>query len=200
MTPTLRAAATAVVAALLLAGCTGGEEPLDVARTDGTASPPRDAVATGTVDGGEPPTALDFGGAFDGTVPGCSPRRTYLAAYQSFEVTRDVTVGEPVVQGGGRLVGEVFLLPAPRRGPDAQGLSTLAERPSLRLGRSADGWEQRVPIAGRDLEPGRHGLFVQVEARPGRAVRGVFFDWSDSVTTGSDLLDLQVRYVGRCRG
>lgn len=195
-----RSAATALVAGLLLSGCTGGGEPPDVARTDGTASPPPGAVPTEATVEGEPQAALDFGGAFGSTVPGCSPRRTYLAAYQSFEVTREVRLGDPVVQGGGRLVGDAFLLPAPLRGPDDQGLSTLADRPSLRLGRASEGWDQRVPLAGQVVQPGRHGLFLQVEARPGRAVKGVFFDWSDSGAAGSDLLELRLRYAGRCRG
>lgn len=195
MTLTLRAA-LAVAATLLVAGCsTDAEDPgLQPADTDESS-----AGATEATVGGEPQAALDFGGTFGSTVPGCSPRRSYLAAYHSFEVTREVRLGEPVVQGGGRLVGEVLLLPAPR-GPENQGLSTIAARPSLRLGRTSDGWEQRVPMAGRLVQPGEHALFVQVEARPGRAVRGVFFDWSDSGTTGSDLLELELRYPGRCRG
>jgi hypothetical protein len=194
-----RSAAAALVAGLLLSGCTSGEEPRDVARTDGPPSPSSGPDRTQATDEGAPQAALDFGGSFGSTLPGCSPRRSYLAAYHSFEVTREVSLGDPVVQGGGRLVGEVLLLPAPG-GPENQGLSTIAARPSLRLGRTSHGWEQRVPMAGQVVQPGEHALFVQVEARPGRAVRGVFFDWSDRGTTGSDLLELELRYPGRCRG
>jgi len=194
----LRPGAVVLVAGLLLTGCTGEGPSTDVARTDG----PTSSAATGTAapDPGPTAEALDFGGGTGGTVPGCTPRRTYLAAYQSFEVTREVRLGEPTIEGEGRLVGDVLLLPPPRRGVDNHGVTSIADRPSLQLGRTSDGWGRRVPLDGQLVRPGEHALFVQVEARPGRDVAGISFPWSDGSTTGSDRLELGLRYARRCRG
>lgn len=203
-----RLAATAVVATLLLAGCTGSDQPADVARTDPPASSAGGST-DGTDDGptGEPEATTDppeteatlvFGGGNGATVPGCRPPRTYLAAYQTVEVRREVRLGEATALGGGRLVGDVLLLPAPRRGPGSQGIISIANRPSTGIARDLRGWEDRVALDGQLVQPGDYALFLQLEARPGRAVDGVSFGWFDSSATGSDTLELELRYARRC--
>ena len=97
-------------------------------------------IATDRPDPSERPDAragLAFGGGTGGTVPGGQPDRTYLAAYQSVEVTREVRLGEVTVVGGGRLVGEVWLLPPPRRGCERD--YTVVLQLEARPGRDVDG-------------------------------------------------------------
>ncbi len=131
-------------------------------------------------------------------MPQCRPRRTYLAAYQTVEVRREVRLGEATVTGGGRLVGDVLLLPAPRRGPGNQGIISIGNRPSTGIVRDLPAWRDRERLDGQLVQPGDYALFLQLEARPGRAVDGVSFAWFDSSATGSDTLELSLRYARRC--
>ena len=164
----VRTLALSVAAATLRASCTGSDQPVDVARTDPPASTAGDSA-------GEP-----------------------TDAYQTVEVRREVRLGEASAIGGGRLVGDVFLLPAPRRGPGSQGIISIANQPSTGIVRDLRGWEDRVRLDGQLVQPGDYALFLQLEARPGRAVDGVSFGWFDSSATGSDTLELELRYARRC--
>ncbi len=185
----MRRLAAAAVLVLLLTGCSASDDPPSVITTD--RPDPSESART-------PVPGLAFGGGTGGTVPGCRPDRTYLAAYQSVEVTREVRLGEVTVVGGGRLVGEVWLLPAPRRGASSQGVTSIGNRPSLDLARAREGWARRVPVRGRLVRPGDYAVVLQLEARPGRDIDGVAFAWSAGAATGSDQLDLSLRYARRC--
>jgi hypothetical protein len=195
----MRARVIAVVAVLALGGCSDTSQPGDAAGPEAT-TPTTAPTATpdpAPTDATDP--ALDFGGSSGATVPACGQRRAFLAVRQTFEVAREVRLGEPQVVGEGRLVGEVFLSPATRRERD-NGVTSIGDRPGLGALASQPGWDERVPLAGQRVQPGTYAVLLQVAARPGRGVEGVSFPWSDGTTTGSDVLDAGLAHARRCRG
>jgi hypothetical protein len=193
----MRPLVLAVAATLALGGCSSTGQPRDVARTEATTPGSSPTPDPGPTDVAEP--VLDFGGTSGATVPSCDRRRTFLAVRQTFEVTRDLRLGEPRVVGEGRLVGEVFLSPAARRERD-NGLTSISDRPGLDALASEPGWQQRVPLAGQRVQPGTYAVLLQVGARPGRGVDGVQLPWSADGDAGSDVLDVGLTYARRCRG
>lgn len=187
-----------VVVTVALVGCSdGGGQPRDVARTEASTPGSTPTPDPGPTEVAEP--VLDFGGASGATVPSCDRRRTFLAVRQTFEVTREVRLGEPRVVGEGRLVGKVFLSPAARRERN-NGLTSISNRPGFGALASQPGWEQRVPLAGQRVQPGTYVVLLQVGARPGRGVDGVQLPWSADGETGSDVLGVGLTYARRCRG
>jgi hypothetical protein len=178
---------------LFLGGCTG--TGVDAGPTGGAASGPEPTTAPADPVPSGP--ALDFGGGTGGTTPSCGDPKVYLAVRQTVEVLREVELGDPTVVGAGELVGRVYLAPAAPRERNT-GLTVLGDRPGLGAVSDEYGWDERRPLAGEQVEPGRYAVFLQVAARPGRPVEGVAFPWSDRATTGSDTLDVAVSYAPRC--
>ncbi len=201
MTLTPRLAALAAVL-LIAAGCTGDDEPADVARTDPTSGSTTDATdpaETPTSDAIEEPALVFYGGSGMSSHTVCGSRApTYLSVYEEFDVNQEVRLGKATLVGGGRLFGEVFVAPTNRRGPN-DGTLSIDGKPIWGGIDNLPEWRDRVPLQGQLVQPGAYGVFVQVKLRPDSDLEGIDFSYVDSNTTGSSRLDVSASIVQKCR-
>ena len=188
-----------LAAVLLLAtGCTGDDEPTDVARTDSTSGSTTDATETPTSGVTEEPALVFHGGSGVSSNAACGSRApTYLRVYEEFDVNQEVRLGR-VTLGGGRLVGDVFVAPTSARGPN-DGTLVIDEKPGWGRLNDVPEWRDRAPLQGQLVQPGTYAVFAQVKLRPDSRLEGVDFSYFDSNTTGSSRLEMSASVVSTCR-
>lgn len=205
MTLTPRLAALAAVV-LIAAGCTGDDEPADVARTDPTTgstttstTDATDPAETPTSDAIEEPALVFYGGSGMSSHAKCGSRApTYLSVYEEFDVNQEVRLGKTTLVGGGKLLGEAFVAPTSRRGPN-NGTLSVDGRPGWGALGKVPEWRDRVPLQGLLVQPGTYAVFVQVKLRSDSDLEGIDFSYFDSNTTGSSRLEVSASIVEKCR-
>lgn len=152
-------AVTAVAVLALATGCSsdGSSEADPTPDPSGT---PTSSTSTPTTDPAKPAVVLR---GYPGS--SCQIRGGMVVEVGSMRVTRPVTLGKAGLVGDVNVVrGAPSVVARPDSGPDWSG-SYPGPQPSPRSRRDL-GWDQRKPLAGAQLEPGRYYFFLPIRVRP----------------------------------
>ncbi|GAW50817.1 MULTISPECIES: hypothetical protein [unclassified Nocardioides] len=190
-----RTRAVAAAAALVLAaGCSSeGSSP------DGSPDPepsrtPTSSTSAPTTDPAKPAVVLR---GYPGS--SCQTRGGMVVEVGSMRVTRPVTLEKAGLVGDVNVVhGAPSVVARPDRGPDWSG-SYPGPQPSPRSRRDL-GWDQRKPLAGAQLEPGRYYFFLPLRVRPPSAhFDALQVTWSEGDVPGVDEAERVSDFKDSCR-
>lgn len=173
--------AVLVACVLLLTGCTGGDDPQE-------ATPTAPAPTASSSDDDLGPALVFSGGSSASVQNECGDRSpVWFEVAVPVQVTREVRLDEVSVDGSGTLVRGPLIAPGGRRRDG--GVISAGPRPGFEMSRRKPHWEQRAPLTGQEVRPGRHTVFLQVRLRAGEALEGFDVAWTDAGTTGTARLD-----------
>jgi hypothetical protein len=185
-----RSLAVAAAAALVLAtGCSSDGS------SDGSPDPDRSETPTSSTSAPADPAVVLRGYAGSS----CQTGGGRVVEVGSMRVDRPVTLGRAGLVGAVNVVhGAASVVARPDSGPDWSG-TYPGPRPGPQSRRDL-GWDQREPLAGAQLEPGRYYVFVPVRIRPPSAhFEGLQVTWSEGDVPGVAEADRVTDFKESCR-